>query len=402
MAEAKWLAGDTTIGKITGSAVRDLVHELRTRQLELEMQNEELRRAQDELVEARDRHRALFDFAPIGYFTLDRKGNIQAVNVFGAAMLATERDALRKSSFPLFIDQEDRAAFFKHLRLVFQTGNRQSCVIRLIKGNGDRLHAQLKSAILPSWACEPNHCCIAVIDVTESEKVAMALKNSSEKIKMFAWSISHDLKNPALVVHGLTKRLRERYRDILDNNGGTYCKQLLKASGEIVDLVDKINEYILTGEVPLKIETVRLRDLFQNIREEFAGRFDQRRTRLAVLGDPPEIRADRLAILRALRNLVDNALKYGGKEMSAIEIGYGENRRHHILCVQDDGVGIALQDTRKIFKQFIRLESAKNVSGSGLGLSIVKDIAEQHQGQVWTEPAPRQGTIFCMSISKQL
>lgn len=229
-----------------------------------------------------------------------------------------------------------------------------------------------------------------------------SVQSSNEKVEMLAWSIAHDLKNPVLVVHSLTRYLYECYRDMFDYKGGMYCEQLLKSSEEIFELLGKINEYIITGEAALEIEQVNLHDLFQSVRDEFICWSGRGKARFAVLGDPPVIRADRLAVLKALRNLVDNALKYGGEEVTTVEIGYGEDEGHHIICVRDDGVGRTLSKTGKPCNQFVQLELSRNSSGSELDLSIIKNIAEKHQGRVWAEPAPLQGTIFCMSISKQL
>ena len=116
----------------------------------------------------------------------------------------------------------------------------------------------------------------------------------------------------------------------------------------------------------------------------------------------PIIRADRVSILRVLRNLVDNALKYGGEELSRIKIGYGSTEEHHILSVSDDGVGIKGEDTEKIFGVFQRNETSKGVEGTGLGLAIVKEIAEKHKGRVWVEPGVKKGTTFYLYISRDL
>jgi signal transduction histidine kinase len=116
----------------------------------------------------------------------------------------------------------------------------------------------------------------------------------------------------------------------------------------------------------------------------------------------PEIKVDRLAILRVLRNLVDNALKYGGDELSEITIGYEGSDEHHILSVCDDGVAIKSEDSQKIFGPFQRHETSRGVKGTGLGLSIVKEIAEQHGGKVWMKSGEDKGITFYLTISKRL
>ena len=114
------------------------------------------------------------------------------------------------------------------------------------------------------------------------------------------------------------------------------------------------------------------------------------------------IKADRLSITRVLRNLVDNALKYGGDNLSEITIGYKEDENFHILSVGDDGVGIKNDQYEKIFRVYQRDETSKGVAGAGLGLAIVKNVAERHGGRVWAEPGAGKGTIFYVAISKNL
>jgi len=101
-----------------------------------------------------------------------------------------------------------------------------------------------------------------------------------------------------------------------------------------------------------------------------------------------------------LRNLVDNALKYGGEKLSEIAVGYEERPHHHILSIRDDGVGIKIEDSEKIFDLFQRRCTVEEIEGSGLGLAIVKEICEQHGGEVWMRPGPERGCIFYISLAK--
>jgi signal transduction histidine kinase len=114
----------------------------------------------------------------------------------------------------------------------------------------------------------------------------------------------------------------------------------------------------------------------------------------------PEINADRLSILRVIRNLVDNALKYGGDDLSEINIGCEQSAEFHLLSVKDDGVGIRREDFKKIFGTFERTQTSMGIEGTGLGLAIVREVAEQHGGKVWVEPGPKKGTNFYVSIKK--
>jgi len=242
----------------------------------------------------------------------------------------------------------------------------------------------------------------ALRNKVEREKAEEALVKSSNKIKMFAYSVSHDLKNPAIAILGLAKRLNRYSGDRLDERGRAYCDQILKAAEHIAALVDKINVYIKTKEVPLSIEKIRLKEIVDTVKEEFAPQLTGREIRWLEPEVIPEVNADKTSIVRVLRNLVDNALKYGGHDLSEIRIGYQESEDSHILSVQDDGIGLKDEDAKTLFGPFKRKRMAGEVEGSGLGLAIVKEIAEQHKGRVWLESAIRKGVAFHVSISKHL
>ena len=243
---------------------------------------------------------------------------------------------------------------------------------------------------------------VIIRDITDRKRAEEALRKSSEQIKLFAYSVSHDLRSPAIGVHGLTRLLHKHYGQMLDERGRSYCDKILEASGQITALVGNINMYISTKEVPLSIEAVQLRELLQMVRDECSAQLDVRQIRWLQPENIPEIRADRLSILRILRNIVENALKHGGEELSEVRIGYEGSDAFHILSVSNDGVPIKLEDPEKIFGPFQRDDTSKGVEGTGLGLAIVKELTEEHGGMVRVESGSEKGTTFYIYISKSL
>ena len=240
-------------------------------------------------------------------------------------------------------------------------------------------------------------------DITKIKQAEEALEESSEKIKMFAYSVSHDLKSPAIGLYGLTKRLHKDYVDILDDKGQKYCEQILKTTEHIASLVEQVNLFISTKESPLIIERLELKEVLNVIREEFSTQINIRGIRWLESNDIPEINADRLIMMRILRNLVDNALKYGGEALSEINIGYTESRDSHILSIKDNGIGLKEQDHHKdIFSPFARRKTSKGIEGSGLGLTIVSEGAKKHGGDVWLKPGQESGMTFYISIPRNL
>ena len=276
--------------------------------------------------------------------------------------------------------------------------------VRILKQGSEKFgRGNLDEKIFVKTSDEISEVATAFNVMAEKRKEAEEkVKESAEKIKMFSYSVSHDLKSPAIGIYGLTKLLRKNYGDILDEKGKSYCDQILKASEQVVSLVEDINLFISTKEAPLAFEKIQLEEVVRTAKEEFASRLTVRGIQWMQPGDLPEIKADKMSILRIIRNLVDNALKYGGESLTEIQIAYQSADRFHIISVTDDGIGLKKEDSKEIFEVFKRKKTSSPVQGTGLGLAIVKEIVARHHGEVWMEPGEEKGAAFLFSISKNL
>ncbi len=237
-------------------------------------------------------------------------------------------------------------------------------------------------------------------DITKHIETEKALRESADKIKRFAYSICHDLKNPVIALHWFADRLASRPGQLLSEQGNMCCDRIRKVSEEIVHFVDSLNEYISTKEFPLSIAAIDLDEVFQSIKEEFLQTAEALGVKLSASECSSKLRADRMCLIRALRNLIENALKHGGDRLSEISLGYLESDEFHIISVKDDGVGIKGEDSKEIFQLFRRGRPSKGIPGAGLGLSIVEEIAVYHGGSISIGPGPQ--TEFLLSISKRL
>jgi K+-sensing histidine kinase KdpD len=228
------------------------------------------------------------------------------------------------------------------------------------------------------------------------------LLEKKNMIEFFAYSTSHDLKSPAIAIYGISKLLNKKYGHLLDDKGRDYCEKIQKTSEQIVALVEKINIYVQAKVAPLNVEDIRIGGIIGELKEEFSSVVESRHINWRKPKKDHIIKADRLSITRVLRNLVDNALKYGGDNLSEITIGYREDENFHILSVGDDGVGVKKDQYETIFRVYQREKTSKGTAGAGLGLAIVKEVAERHGGKAWAEPGLEKGTTFYIAISKKL
>jgi signal transduction histidine kinase len=235
------------------------------------------------------------------------------------------------------------------------------------------------------------------------ERAAEDAKGRKDTIEFFAHTASHDLKSPTVALYGLAALLQRKYKDVLDEKGRTYCSQIMRAAEQVVSLVDEINAYLRSREAPLCPEKVRVKEIIDSVRNEFAALLTKCGIGLVVEDNLPEITADRLSVSRVFRNLVENAIKYGGSQLSEISIDHTETPDHHIFSVTDNGVGLQPDVCPdKLFKPFYRHKPSTGIEGTGLGLAIVKEIAERHHGRAWVDGGQAKGVCFCFSVSKNL
>ena len=130
----------------TPEEIQRVLHELRVHQIELEMQNEELRQSRTELELSRERYFDLFDLAPVGYFTLTEDAQILEANLTGAKLLGASRSDLLDRPFTRFILPEDQDGYYHHRRAVINTGSPATWELRMVRADGSSFHALLESA----------------------------------------------------------------------------------------------------------------------------------------------------------------------------------------------------------------------------------------------------------------
>ncbi len=171
------------VSKLSSENVQRLIHELQVHQIELEMQNEELRRAQVALEESRDRYEELYDYAPVGYLTLDKNALILEANLSGADLLGMERGRLMNKPLTSFVHKETQDTFYFHSNLVLQTGTRHICEIKLVKPDGGWFHAQLESIGIPDSDGELSRLRTAISDITARKLAEEALQKAHDELE---------------------------------------------------------------------------------------------------------------------------------------------------------------------------------------------------------------------------
>ncbi|NTU41628.1 MAG: PAS domain S-box protein [Nitrospirales bacterium] len=177
----KRLRLDTSgLDSLSAMEVKTLVHELRPHQIELEMQNEELRKAQNELEESRRKYSDLYDLAPVGYFTFDKNGLILDMNLTGATQTGRPRNQLKGTPFSRLIREEHRPIFCQHLQEVFSQGTRRTCELAVCGREGEEFFGRLETIAVQDQGGAMGSCLTTLSDITEK-------KLAEEKLRYASW-----------------------------------------------------------------------------------------------------------------------------------------------------------------------------------------------------------------------
>jgi PAS domain S-box-containing protein len=191
-AEEKFRAIDAlSEKKLTPEEIRQTLHALRVHQIELEMQNEELRRVQVELDIVRARYFDLYDLAPVGYVTISEQGLLLEANLTAAMLLGVSRGALVRQPFSRFILKEDHDIYYLHRKQLFEIGTAQSCELRMLNNEGNHFWARLDVTVSQNSESGASPECRVVLNDINGRKQAEAarilliaeLENALAKVK---------------------------------------------------------------------------------------------------------------------------------------------------------------------------------------------------------------------------
>ena len=217
----------------------------------------------------------------------------------------------------------------------------------------------------------------------------------------FVSTVSHDLRSPLALVRGYTGMLKMVGE--LNEQQNAYLDQIVNNIDNMSRLVNNILDLRrMESGVGLQLDTRPIREVVQHVVESLRSQATQKRVQLEIevpQEELPDIEADQALLDQALQNLVENSIKFtevGGK----VTIGLDLQPARVIFRVRDTGIGIAPADQARLFERFYR-SGGKGVTvqrTSGLGLSIVKSVADRHKGQVWVDSQLGKGSTFFLEL----
>lgn len=245
------------------------------------------------------------------------------------------------------------------------------------------------------------------------EEMRKRLKESAEEKvlldkenKELISNISHDLKTPITAVKGYVEGIMDGVADTPEKMD-RYVKTIYNKTNEMDHLINELTFYskIDTNRIPYTFSKLNVEDYFGDCAEEVGLELETRGIELVYANYVESgvlVIADGEQIRRVIHNIISNAIKYMDKPKGIIQIRVKDVGDFIQVEIEDNGKGIAAKDIAYIFDRFYRTDVSRNSSkgGSGIGLSIVKKILEDHGGKVWATSVEGEGTTICFVIRK--
>ncbi len=383
-----------------------LIHELHIHQIELELQNEELRVTQLALETSRGKYSDLYEFSPVGLLTLDTHERIQDANLTFVTLLGVDREKLIKSHLSDFIDSSTQDTYHFFYQALLSTQQPQQCEIVLISPSRSPLVTRLDGIGLMQEITAGTETTyrIAVSDVTlqkqaETQRVELAAERQRSKVLAdFVRDISHDLRTPlALVATGLYLIGKTVDKDKQMEKIEAVNKQLFYLT-RVLDQLQQMAVLDSTTELVLQPGSINRQVIEVLNRVKLQADLKPVKLTEHLQVGLPDINLDADKIDQVLTILLDNALQFTEQNGMIKVATYLENASIRVE-VSDYGVGIDIDKLSHIFDRFFKVDGSRHITmGAGLGLPMAKRIIELHHGSIEVKSTSGVETVFSIKL----
>jgi len=382
-----------------------LCQELDMHRANLELQNAELRQTQEQLRASEEEYRDLYEFAPVGYLTLDGEGRIRRVNLTGSALLHVERASLVQMRFQTFVAPASLPAFRGFLARMAESGEKERCELEAVTPGRKRplwLIAEGRSQRAAGGAeCRYR---VALTDITEKRQLEQSLRerdatelarihrdleSAHREANLYLDILTHDIRN----TENVSNLYAEMLVDSVEGDAAGYVVNLKRSKAKSIEILGTVSKIRRIHAGP---PLLRPMDIDAVIRVEINHFTD---IPLSYEGVPRLVLADDL-LPEVFTNLIGNAVKHGGPGV-AVTVRTREEDGFVRVTVADTGRGVPDDQKEEIFHRY---EKKQRGVGEGLGLYLVQILIGRYGGRIWVEDRvpgrPEEGAAFRFTLRK--
>ncbi len=388
------LAGNhAQLENIDQAGVIALAHELAVHQIELELQNEELKhqneqleQARRELEEAQVHYIDLYDFAPVGYLTLDRQNHITEVNLTACEILKQPRLKLHGAVFTKFLSSGETNEFYFCCKRIRETRLAHSADFKMVAADGATFYARLELVLDKKGGLR-----VSMTDVTERKRLEerLATQERLAYLGKMSGTIAHEVRNPLATIDSSATYLELALKDA-DEKTKQHLQRMKRGVQHASTVIQKLLEMSRMKEpvfAPLDLESfVSGIVATSNVPGTVSVVFGQSVGQLEVQADEEQLR---MAFGNIIRNAIE-AMPEGG----TLTISMRNNSRWAEVSIKDTGQGIPPEALPRLFDPLFTTKQG----GVGFGLALARTVMEKHGGKIEAKSEPGKGATFILTL----
>jgi len=418
------------LNEVLESRVIERTAQLESANKELKIEIQVRKNAEEALNSARDQLLAIIEFLPDATFVIDQNKIVIAWNRAMEEMTGiNKRDMLGKGDYaysmpfygeprPILIDYIDKPnetidSKYQQLVRTDNAVNAESYASSLFNGKGAYIWST--ATLLYDSGGQLVGSIESIRDITERKLAEEAIRKARDELELrveerteelqsknsemerFVYTVSHDLRSPLVTIQGFDGFLKED----IEKGNAEKVKADLRMIEQAVTKMDRLLSETLElsriGRVADPPEDVPFGEIVGEALLQTSQRTKSAGIDVLVANDLPVVHVDKMRIVEAMVNFIENSIKYRGEQQHPrIDIGYRTEAEKTVFYVRDNGMGIDPSQHEKVFELFYKVN--KTSEGTGAGLAIVKRIIEVHGGRIWVESELGKGTTVCFTL----
>jgi signal transduction histidine kinase len=226
-----------------------------------------------------------------------------------------------------------------------------------------------------------------------------SLMRKTKELEAFTYSIAHDLKGPLREIEGFSSLLEKRFQDTGDPQIQHHIDVIRRSALRLTHMIDALLRYSRLEQQNFPRTNFNVLEMINGLLVDRQSQFTGLAPRITVNLPFTDLFGEPVSIRQALVNLLDNAIKFSRLSPApSITIGGRQTPTERMLWIQDNGIGFDADQREKLFGLFERLHNAQEYEGTGVGLAIVKMVADKHGARVWAESSPSTGSTFFLAF----